>query len=102
MTGQLITRTLNTPATFAKRWDTGLQIGSCEVLVEVREAVFHTFKNIPIFRIYDLTDYMPVAVDLGCGTGHIAPHVFADNVGHLIQVEMSEAQLRRAKVGEWF
>uniref|UniRef100_A0A914W693 Uncharacterized protein n=1 Tax=Plectus sambesii TaxID=2011161 RepID=A0A914W693_9BILA len=27
-------------------------------------------------KIYDLTQFSPVCLDIGCGAGHIAPHVF--------------------------
>ncbi|VDK21105.1 unnamed protein product, partial [Anisakis simplex] len=48
-------------------------------------------------KIYDLTKYNEVCIDLGCGGGHIAPNVIKENVGMLIECDMSEALIRRAK-----
>jgi len=51
-------------------------------------------------KIYDLTQFSPVCLDIGCGAGHIAPHVFKENVGCLIQADMSAAMVARSKVSE--
>ncbi|KAI6184756.1 Methyltransf-11 domain-containing protein [Aphelenchoides bicaudatus] len=48
-------------------------------------------------RVFDLTKFNDVCVDLGCGTGYIAPHLIKENVGVLIQCDMSEGMIRKAK-----
>uniref|UniRef100_A0A914UKS4 Arginine-hydroxylase NDUFAF5, mitochondrial n=1 Tax=Plectus sambesii TaxID=2011161 RepID=A0A914UKS4_9BILA len=51
-------------------------------------------------KIYDLTQFSPVCLDIGCGAGHIAPHVFKENVGCLIQADMSASLVGRSNVSE--
>ncbi|VDP10159.1 unnamed protein product [Soboliphyme baturini] len=41
-------------------------------------------------RIYDVKKFMNVGVDLGCGFGYIAPHIYKEHVGCFIQADMSE------------
>ncbi|KHN72230.1 NADH dehydrogenase [ubiquinone] 1 alpha subcomplex assembly factor 5 [Toxocara canis] len=48
-------------------------------------------------KIFDLTKYNEVCIDLGCGGGHIAPNIIKENVGVLIQCDMSEGLVRRSK-----
>ena len=47
-------------------------------------------------RVFDLTKFNEICVDLGCGAGFIAPHLIAENVGTLIQCDMSEAMVSRS------
>jgi NADH dehydrogenase [ubiquinone] 1 alpha subcomplex assembly factor 5 len=48
-------------------------------------------------RVFDLTKFNEVCLDLGCGTGYIAQHLIKENVGTLIQCDISEEMVRRAK-----
>uniref|UniRef100_A0A158P6K5 Arginine-hydroxylase NDUFAF5, mitochondrial n=1 Tax=Angiostrongylus cantonensis TaxID=6313 RepID=A0A158P6K5_ANGCA len=48
-------------------------------------------------KVFDLTKFNPVALDIGCGMGHIAPHMIKENVGKLIQCDMSEQMVKRSK-----
>src|SRR4051812_3713819 len=48
-------------------------------------------------RVFDLTKFNDVCVDLGCGIGYIAPHLIKENVGTLIQCDISEEMIQRAK-----
>ncbi|KAK5975811.1 NADH:ubiquinone oxidoreductase complex assembly factor 5 [Trichostrongylus colubriformis] len=47
-------------------------------------------------RVFDLTKFNPVALDIGCGVGHIAPHLIKENVGTLIQCDMSEEMVNKS------
>ncbi|VDM59039.1 unnamed protein product [Angiostrongylus costaricensis] len=47
--------------------------------------------------VFDLTKFNPVALDIGCGMGHIAPHMIKENVGKLIQCDMSEQMVKKSK-----
>lgn len=40
-------------------------------------------------RVFDITRKFSVAVELGCGKGHIAKHLTAENVGMLYQCDIS-------------
>ncbi|KAK2167192.1 hypothetical protein LSH36_31g02060 [Paralvinella palmiformis] len=44
-------------------------------------------------RICDIKRKFDVAVDLGCGRGYIAQHVYKDMIGTLIQTDMAECVL---------
>ncbi|KAH7710158.1 methyltransferase [Aphelenchoides avenae] len=48
-------------------------------------------------KVFDLTRFNDVCLDLGCGGGHIGPHLIKENVGMLIQCDMSEEMVRRSK-----
>eukprot|EP00941_MAST-03F_sp_MAST-3F-sp1_P000777 g777.t1 len=49
-------------------------------------------------RLDDLTREWPVAVDLGCNAGHCLKYVKDHgNIGHIINLDMSRAMLRRAQ-----
>jgi len=48
-------------------------------------------------RVYDLTGFNDVVLDLGCGAGHIGQHLIKENVGVLLQCDLSEALVRRSK-----
>uniref|UniRef100_A0A915EB70 Serine hydroxymethyltransferase n=1 Tax=Ditylenchus dipsaci TaxID=166011 RepID=A0A915EB70_9BILA len=47
-------------------------------------------------RVYDLTGYNAVCLDLGCGAGHIGPHLAKDNIGLLMQCDMSQKMVERS------
>ncbi|KAK6023169.1 hypothetical protein OSTOST_11107 [Ostertagia ostertagi] len=47
-------------------------------------------------RVFDLTKFNPLALDIGCGVGHIAPHMIKENVGTLIQCDMSEEMVNKS------
>ncbi|KJH52063.1 methyltransferase domain protein [Dictyocaulus viviparus] len=51
-------------------------------------------------RVFDLTKFNPLALDIGCGIGNIAPHMIKENVGTLIQCDMSENMVVRSKESE--
>uniref|UniRef100_A0A1I7UUL7 Arginine-hydroxylase NDUFAF5, mitochondrial n=1 Tax=Caenorhabditis tropicalis TaxID=1561998 RepID=A0A1I7UUL7_9PELO len=40
-------------------------------------------------KVFDLTKFNPLVLDIGCGIGHITPHLIKENVGKIIQVDMS-------------
>ncbi|KAJ1357777.1 hypothetical protein KIN20_015997 [Parelaphostrongylus tenuis] len=48
-------------------------------------------------KVFDLTKFNPLALDIGCGVGHIAPHMIKENVGKLIQCDMSEEMVKRSR-----
>ncbi|KAI6238057.1 Methyltransf-11 domain-containing protein [Aphelenchoides fujianensis] len=48
-------------------------------------------------RVFDLTKFNDVCVDLGCGAGFIAPHLVKENVGVLIQCDMSERMVAKSR-----
>lgn len=48
-------------------------------------------------RIYDCKRFFENAVDLGCGRGLCAPHIFKENVGCLLQVDIGENMLAIAE-----
>ncbi|KAI1723959.1 ALG3 protein domain-containing protein [Ditylenchus destructor] len=48
-------------------------------------------------KVFDLTGYNEVCLDLGCGAGHIGPHLIKENVGTLMQCDMSEQMVRRSR-----
>lgn len=48
-------------------------------------------------KVFDLTKFNEVVLDLGCGSGHIGPHLIKENVGCLIQCDMSEEMVRNSK-----
>lgn len=48
-------------------------------------------------RVYDLVRFNEVCLDLGCGLGHIAPHLIKENVGTLLQCDMSEKMVERSR-----
>ena len=37
-------------------------------------------------KVFDLTKFNPLVLDIGCGVGHITPHLIKENVGKIIQV----------------
>ncbi|MFH4984192.1 hypothetical protein AB6A40_010901 [Gnathostoma spinigerum] len=47
-------------------------------------------------KVFDITKFNEVCLDLGCGSGHIAPNIIKENVGVLIQCDMSEGMVRRS------
>uniref|UniRef100_A0AC34G4G3 Methyltransferase type 11 domain-containing protein n=1 Tax=Panagrolaimus sp. ES5 TaxID=591445 RepID=A0AC34G4G3_9BILA len=48
-------------------------------------------------KVFDLTKFNDVVLDLGCGAGHIGQHLIKENVGVLIQCDMSEGMIRKSK-----
>lgn len=48
-------------------------------------------------RVFDLTKFNPLALDIGCGVGNIAPHMIKENVGTLIQCDMSEEMVSKSR-----
>nr|CAD2143804.1 unnamed protein product [Meloidogyne enterolobii] len=51
-------------------------------------------------KVFDLLKKNTVCIDLGCGAGHIGMHLIRENVGCLIQLDMSEAMVRASKSAE--
>eukprot|EP00112_Aurelia_sp_Birch-Aquarium-sp1_P023323 Seg690.12 transcript_id=Seg690.12/GoldUCD/mRNA.D3Y31 product="Arginine-hydroxylase NDUFAF5 mitochondrial" protein_id=Seg690.12/GoldUCD/D3Y31 len=51
-------------------------------------------------RLCDVSRFFPVALDLGCGKGHISKHLTKDNVGVLHQCDMSQGMLDRCTTQE--
>ena len=49
---------------------------------------FHTEENI-LYKSF-LLRHFGVAVELGCGRGHIGKHILADTVSLIIQTDMAE------------
>ncbi|VDM70453.1 unnamed protein product [Strongylus vulgaris] len=47
-------------------------------------------------KVFDLTKFNPLALDIGCGVGHIAPHMIKENVGTLIQCDMSATMVEKS------
>lgn len=48
-------------------------------------------------RVFDIKKKFDVAVDLGCGRGHVSKHILAETVDHLILCDMSPGQLSQAE-----
>jgi NADH dehydrogenase [ubiquinone] 1 alpha subcomplex assembly factor 5 len=48
-------------------------------------------------RVFDLTKFNEVCLDLGSGRGYIAPHLIKENVGMLIQCDMSNEMIKHAE-----
>lgn len=48
-------------------------------------------------KIFDLTKFNELVLDIGCGSGFIAPHLIKENVGKLIQIDMSKSQVEASK-----
>ncbi|KAI6193763.1 Methyltransf-11 domain-containing protein [Aphelenchoides besseyi] len=48
-------------------------------------------------RVFDLTKFNDVCVDLGCGAGFIAPHLVKENVGVLIQCDISDQMVKQSR-----
>ncbi|XP_065072356.1 arginine-hydroxylase NDUFAF5, mitochondrial-like [Rhopilema esculentum] len=46
-------------------------------------------------RLYDISRFFPVALDLGCGKGHLSKHLTKEDVGILHQTDMSQGMLDR-------
>ncbi|KAF1766618.1 hypothetical protein GCK72_006576 [Caenorhabditis remanei] len=40
-------------------------------------------------KVFDLTKFNPLVLDIGCGVGNITPHLIKENVGKIIQIDMS-------------
>uniref|UniRef100_A0A1I7SGQ8 Arginine-hydroxylase NDUFAF5, mitochondrial n=1 Tax=Bursaphelenchus xylophilus TaxID=6326 RepID=A0A1I7SGQ8_BURXY len=53
-------------------------------------------------RVFDLTKFNEVCIDLGCGAGFIAPHLIKENVGKMIQCDVSEEMVKISKGNEEF
>ncbi|XP_003370257.1 putative phenylalanine--tRNA ligase [Trichinella spiralis] len=51
-------------------------------------------------RIYDVKRMFTVAVDLGCGIGHIAEHLYKEHIGVLLQSDISLEMITGAKVSK--
>ncbi|CAD5121242.1 DgyrCDS9775 [Dimorphilus gyrociliatus] len=49
-------------------------------------------------RICDIKRKFNVAVDLGCGRGHVSKHILGDTVGTLLQTDLAEDILRQAEI----
>ncbi|CAI4232730.1 unnamed protein product [Auanema sp. JU1783] len=48
-------------------------------------------------KVFDLTKFNELALDIGCGIGHIAPHMIKENIGKLIQCDMSQVLVENSK-----
>nr|CAG4642644.1 EOG090X09JT [Evadne anonyx] len=51
-------------------------------------------------RVFDVNKHFKVAVDLGCGFGHVSKHLSKDAVEELIMCDQSEMVLQKAAVPE--
>lgn len=40
-------------------------------------------------KVFDLTKFNPLVLDIGCGVGYITPHLIKENVGKIIQIDIS-------------
>lgn len=47
-------------------------------------------------KIFDIVGRHEVCLDLGCAAGHIAPHLIRENVGVLIQCDMSLEMVKQS------
>ncbi|PAV90535.1 hypothetical protein WR25_27173 [Diploscapter pachys] len=47
-------------------------------------------------KVFDLTKFNPLVLDIGCGSGHISPHLIKENVGKIIQCDISEAMVTKS------
>ncbi|CAJ0960382.1 unnamed protein product, partial [Mesorhabditis belari] len=47
-------------------------------------------------KVFDLTKVNERVLDIGCGTGFIAPHLIKENVRHLVQCDISEEMVKRS------
>ncbi|PAV61949.1 hypothetical protein WR25_19054 isoform A [Diploscapter pachys] len=47
-------------------------------------------------KVFDLTKFNPLVLDIGCGPGHISPHLIKENVGKIIQCDISEAMVTKS------
>uniref|UniRef100_A0AC34PWE5 Methyltransferase type 11 domain-containing protein n=1 Tax=Panagrolaimus sp. JU765 TaxID=591449 RepID=A0AC34PWE5_9BILA len=48
-------------------------------------------------KVFDLVKFNEVVLDLGCGAGHISPNLIKENVGCVIQCDMSENMVKISK-----
>lgn len=48
-------------------------------------------------KIFDIVGRHKVCLDLGCGAGHIAPHLIRENVDVLIQCDMSSEMVKQSQ-----
>uniref|UniRef100_A0A915HNS2 Arginine-hydroxylase NDUFAF5, mitochondrial n=1 Tax=Romanomermis culicivorax TaxID=13658 RepID=A0A915HNS2_ROMCU len=48
-------------------------------------------------RIYDVKKFSDLAVDFGCGNGLVAPHIFKENIGAFVQLDVSEKMIQKSK-----
>ncbi|CAD6190143.1 unnamed protein product [Caenorhabditis auriculariae] len=48
-------------------------------------------------KVFDLTKFNQLVLDIGCGSGYIAPHLIKENVGKIIQVDMSRKMVENSK-----
>ncbi|CAD5209682.1 unnamed protein product [Bursaphelenchus okinawaensis] len=53
-------------------------------------------------RVFDLTKFNEVCIDLGCGAGYIAPHLIKENIGKMIQCDLSEEMVKKSRGNEDF
>ncbi|KAF7637289.1 hypothetical protein Mgra_00003255 [Meloidogyne graminicola] len=51
-------------------------------------------------KVFDLLKSNTVCIDVGCGTGHIGMHLISENVGCLIQFDMSDKMVKISKSAE--
>ncbi|VDM95996.1 unnamed protein product [Thelazia callipaeda] len=62
--------------------------------------VYQYVKNEIAYRVadkvFDLTKFNDVCIDIGCGSGHLAVNLIKENVGIIIQCDMSEGLVRRS------
>ncbi|VDK88390.1 unnamed protein product [Litomosoides sigmodontis] len=48
-------------------------------------------------KVFDLTKFNDVCIDIGCGSGHIAMNLIKENVGIILQCDISAGMIRRSK-----
>ncbi|CAI5441221.1 unnamed protein product [Caenorhabditis angaria] len=47
-------------------------------------------------KVFDLTKFNDLVLDIGCGIGQIAPHLIKENVGKIIQVDLSGGMVQES------
>lgn len=62
------------------RW----KLAATEILILFQEEIGWRVAD----KVFDLTKFNPLVLDIGCGVGHIAPHLIKENVGKIIQVRV--------------
>ncbi|KAL3995194.1 Methyltransferase domain family protein [Acanthocheilonema viteae] len=48
-------------------------------------------------KVFDLTKFNDICIDIGCGSGHIAMNLIKENVGVIIQCDISAGLIRQSK-----
>uniref|UniRef100_A0A915PWB5 dolichyl-P-Man:Man5GlcNAc2-PP-dolichol alpha-1,3-mannosyltransferase n=1 Tax=Setaria digitata TaxID=48799 RepID=A0A915PWB5_9BILA len=48
-------------------------------------------------KVFDLTKFNDVCIDIGCGSGHIAANLIKENVGAIVQCDISAGLIKRSQ-----